>query len=129
MLVYTHGGAYALFSASSTLSGSVPAANDTGLRVVSVDYTVAPHAKWDKTTDQAIAVIQALVREGHSLKEIAIYGDSARRCARPQRFPSRTLSLRWEGPRAVAAIRYVTAAWGTEVSKRRSLACRNADRL
>jgi len=77
VLVYTHGGAYALFSARSTLSSSVPVANDTGLRVVSVDYTVAPHAKWDKVTDQAIAVIQALVKEGHPLTEIAIYGDSA----------------------------------------------------
>ncbi len=77
VLVYTHGGAYTLFSASSTLSSAVPVANDTGLRVVSVDYTVAPQAKWDKITDQAIAVIQALVKEGHPLKKIAIYGDSA----------------------------------------------------
>ena len=77
VLVYTHGGAYTLFSAESTLNSSVPAANDTKLRVISVDYTLAPQAKWDRITDQAVAVIQALVREGHPLNRIAIYGDSA----------------------------------------------------
>ena len=77
VLVYTHGGAYTLFSAKSTLNSAVPVANDTGLRVVSVDYTVAPQAKWDKITDQVIAVLQGLVKEGHALKKIAIYGDSA----------------------------------------------------
>ena len=52
VLVYTHGGAYTLFSAKSTLSNAVPVANDTQLRVVSVDYTLAPQAKWDKITPQ-----------------------------------------------------------------------------
>ena len=77
VLVYTHGGAYTLFSARSTLNSAVPVANDTGLRVVSVDYTVAPHAKWNEITDQVIEVIKALILEGHSLDKIAIYGDSA----------------------------------------------------
>ena len=34
VLVYTHGGAYTLFSAKSTLNSAVPVANDTGLRVI-----------------------------------------------------------------------------------------------
>src|SRR5581483_388103 len=33
MLVYTHGGAYAMYSARSRLISAVPMANDTGLRV------------------------------------------------------------------------------------------------
>ena len=54
------------------------AANATGLRVISVDYTVAPFSKWNQTTDQVISVIQALKDEqGYSLNDIAIYGDSA----------------------------------------------------
>ena len=52
VLVYTHGGAYTLFSAESILSNAVPVANDTRLRVVSVDYTLAPQAKWDKIPPQ-----------------------------------------------------------------------------
>ncbi len=78
VLVYTHGGGYKLFSANSTLSNSVLAANSTGLRVISINYTVAPFSKWNQTTDEVISVIQALKdKEGYSPKDIAIYGESA----------------------------------------------------
>ena len=78
VLVYTHGGAYTLLSANSSLSSSILAANATSLRVISIDYTVAPFSKWNQTTDQVISVIQALKDQpGYSLDDIAIYGDSA----------------------------------------------------
>jgi monoterpene epsilon-lactone hydrolase len=78
VLVYTHGGAYTLLSANSSLSGSILAADATSLRVISIDYTVAPFSKWNQTTDQVISVIQALKdQQGYSLDDIAIYGDSA----------------------------------------------------
>jgi monoterpene epsilon-lactone hydrolase len=78
VLVYTHGGAYTLLSANSTLSSSILAADATSLRVISIDYTVAPFSKWNQTTDQVISVIQALKdQQGYSLDDIAIYGDSA----------------------------------------------------
>jgi monoterpene epsilon-lactone hydrolase len=78
VLVYTHGGAYTLLSANSTLSSSILAADATSLRVISIDYTVAPLSKWNQTTDQVISVIQALKdQQGYSLDDIAIYGDSA----------------------------------------------------
>jgi monoterpene epsilon-lactone hydrolase len=78
VLVYTHGGAYTLLSANSSLSSSILAANATSLRVISINYTVAPFSKWNETTDQIISVIQALKdQQGYSLDDIAIYGDSA----------------------------------------------------
>ena len=78
VLVYTHGGAYTLLSANSSLSSSILAADATSLRVISIDYTVAPFSKWNQTTDQVISVIQALKdQQGYSLDDIAIYGDSA----------------------------------------------------
>lgn len=77
VLVYTHGGGYTLFSARSSLDCAVPVAHDTGMRVISVDYTVAPQAKWNVITDQVIAVLRGLVQEGHPLECMAIYGDSA----------------------------------------------------
>lgn len=77
VLVYTHGGAYTFYSSQSRLISAVPMASDTGLRVISVDYTLAPHAKWQEVTSQVVAVVQALVKEGHSLKEISLYGESA----------------------------------------------------
>jgi epsilon-lactone hydrolase len=77
ILVYLHGGGYAFFSANSTLGAAVPVANTTGLRVISVDYTLAPLSKWNQTTSEVVSVIQALKDQGYSLNDIAMYGDSA----------------------------------------------------
>ena len=77
VLVYAHGGGYALYSARSRLMSAVPMAEDTGRRVVSVDYTLAPHAKWPEVMGQFIAVVQALREEGHAWSDIAVYGESA----------------------------------------------------
>jgi acetyl esterase/lipase len=77
ILVHTHGGAYTLFSAHSRLTSSAAAADTTGLRVISIDYTVAPRAKWEKVTDQVVAVFEGLKKDGVKLKDIAIYGESA----------------------------------------------------
>ena len=52
-------------------------ANSTGLRVISVDYSLAPSSKWNQTIDEVISVIQALKEQGYSLNDIAMYGDSA----------------------------------------------------
>ncbi len=77
VLVYTHGGAYTMFTARSTLPSSGVVAASTGLRVLSVDYTVAPRAKWQEITDQVVTVFKALDEQGVAMKDIAIYGDSA----------------------------------------------------
>jgi acetyl esterase/lipase len=76
-LVHAHGGAYAMNSARSRLQASVPAADVTGLRVISVDYSLAPFAKWQKVTDEILAVMRGLEKEGYELKNIAVYGESA----------------------------------------------------
>lgn len=77
VLVYTHGGAYTIFSARSTLGISAPMSVATGLRVISIDYTTAPFAKWNKIQGQVISVFKALLKAGYSMKDIAMYGDSA----------------------------------------------------
>lgn len=78
VLVYTHGGGYTFGSANSTLGSAVLAANATGLRVISVNYTVAPFSKWNQTTDEVVSVIQTLEhQQGYSLDDIAMFGDSA----------------------------------------------------
>jgi acetyl esterase/lipase len=77
ILIHLHGGCYTFYSAHSRLPSSVPAADATGLRVVSVDYTLAPLGKWEKVTDEVLAVFTGLQKEGHTLKDIAIYGESA----------------------------------------------------
>lgn len=77
LLLYAHGGAYTLQSARSKLEPAVLTADATGLRVVSIDYTVAPVGKWDKVTDEVLAVFAALLKEGNKLTDMAIFGDSA----------------------------------------------------
>ncbi len=76
-LVFTHGGGYVAFTARSTIGNAARVARASGLRVVSIDYTLAPFARWQEITDQVIAVFQGLVEEGSSFGELGIYGDSA----------------------------------------------------
>jgi acetyl esterase/lipase len=77
VLVHLHGGAYTMHSAHSRLTSSVPGATATGLRVISVNYTNAPAGKWPKVTDEVLAVLEGLQKEGYRLKDIALYGESA----------------------------------------------------
>jgi epsilon-lactone hydrolase len=75
ILVYTHGGGYVSGGPESSICGW--AADETGIRIISIGYTLAPESKWDHTTDQIIGVLEALQKEGHALKNMAIFGDSA----------------------------------------------------
>ena len=75
--VYTHGGAHVMYSAASTLGRAVIFAHETGLRVVSVDYTVAPLAKYNQMSDEVITAVRALLKDGQRLEDTAIYGDSS----------------------------------------------------
>ncbi|WP_287527546.1 alpha/beta hydrolase [Okeania sp. SIO2C2] len=75
--VYTHGGAYVLNSAKGTLKNMAIFANATDLKVIGIDYTLAPHSKWQQTTDEVVSVFQALLAQGYAMDDIVLYGDSA----------------------------------------------------
>lgn len=75
VLVYIHGGGYVTGGPEFSLGGWV--GQETGLRIISIGYTLAPESRWNRTTDQVIAVLQALEKEGYALNRIAIFGDSA----------------------------------------------------
>jgi epsilon-lactone hydrolase len=77
VLVYLHGGGYTLLGANSTIVFAATVANSTGLRVISVDYSLAPFSKWNQTTNEVVSVIQTLRDQGYSLNDIAVFGDSA----------------------------------------------------
>jgi epsilon-lactone hydrolase len=47
------------------------------LRVISVNYTTAPFAKWRQITGEVTTVFKALLADGIQMKDIAFYGDSA----------------------------------------------------
>lgn len=76
VLVYTHGGGYTQLSTNSTVGGALEIANTTGMRIISIDYTLAPFSKWNQTTDQILSVILDLKnKQGYSMKDIAMFGD------------------------------------------------------
>jgi len=75
--VYTHGGAHVMYSAASTLGRAVTFAHETGLRVLSIDYTLAPLAKYNQISDEVITAIRALLKDGQRLQDTVIYGDSS----------------------------------------------------
>ena len=75
--VYLHGGAYVFNSARGAITSAILLADETGLRVMAVDYTLAPHAKWQETTDQVLSVFAALAEQDFAASDIVLYGDSA----------------------------------------------------
>ena len=75
--VYTHGGAYVLNSARAVIEAAMFFSAETSLRVIAVDYTLAPHSRWQETTDEVISVFKALAEQGFTAENIVLYGDSA----------------------------------------------------
>jgi acetyl esterase/lipase len=57
LLVYIHGGAYTLLSAKSSLANAALMAAATGLKIISIDYTLAPHAKWQQVTNSGDSLL------------------------------------------------------------------------
>src|SRR5262245_58829366 len=78
--VYTHGGAHVMYSAASMLGRAVVFAHDTGLRVLSVDYTVAPLARYNQMSDEVITVVSALLKDGQRLATPRAAGSLPRWC-------------------------------------------------
>lgn len=77
VVIFVHGGGYVMGSAASSLDASVPMANDSGLRIISVDYSLAPETPYDSMIDQVIRVIEAVIKEGHPPSSLAVMGASA----------------------------------------------------
>lgn len=75
--VFAHGGAHVMHSASSTLGRAVLFAHATGLRVLSIDYTVAPLATYDRITDEMVRAIGAIVKRGPRLSDTVVYGEES----------------------------------------------------
>jgi len=77
LLVYVHGGAYVYFSAQTLVGLPSLIATATGAEVLSIDYTLAPQARWPAVTDQVLAVWSALIDEGFEPDALGLLGDSA----------------------------------------------------
>ncbi|MEP2280158.1 alpha/beta hydrolase fold domain-containing protein [Maribacter sp.] len=76
VIVYVHGGGYVSLSADATLASMLPLADISGLRIIAIDYTLAPQAKFKIITNEVIQFYQALLKQ-YNAENIAFYGDSA----------------------------------------------------
>lgn len=77
LLIHIHGGGFVMGSARSTAGFAAMIATRMGKRVISIDYTLAPDARWQQVTDQAVAVYKALLDQGVPAASIGITGESA----------------------------------------------------
>jgi acetyl esterase/lipase len=77
VVVHLHGGGYTNGAARTSLPISARLADATGVRVLSIEYGLAPEQRWRATIDQVVAVLAALPGAGHPLERVAVYGESA----------------------------------------------------
>lgn len=77
VVVYVHGGAFTLFSARSMAGLAALVAQASGMRVISIDYTNPPAARWDTVQAQIGAVLKGLAAGGTPMNRVALFGDSA----------------------------------------------------
>jgi acetyl esterase/lipase len=77
VLLYFHGGGYALGSAADSSGLAADVARRAGARAISVDYRLAPENPFPAAVDDAVAAYRALLRDGTPSSEIAFVGESA----------------------------------------------------
>jgi acetyl esterase/lipase len=76
ILLHVHGGGFARCAAACSYSEAIPIAGLSGIKVVSVDYALAPAARFPVAVEQAVSVYRKLLKD-HSPRQIAIFGSSA----------------------------------------------------
>lgn len=72
VIVYVHGGAFTLFSARSMAGLGALVAQSAQMRVISIDYTNPPAARWSEVQSQIATVLKAIAPARY-----ALFGDSA----------------------------------------------------
>ncbi|WP_194898004.1 alpha/beta hydrolase [Catenulispora pinisilvae] len=77
VLLYLHGGAYALGSAPDSVGLASDLARRVGARAISVDYRLAPEHPFPAAVDDAVAAYRALLDQGVPSSRIAFVGESA----------------------------------------------------
>lgn len=77
VLLYFHGGAYALGAAADSAGLAADVARRAGARAISVDYRLAPENPFPAAVDDAVAAYRALLDDGTPSSKIAFVGESA----------------------------------------------------
>jgi len=77
VVLYFHGGVYALGDAFSAAGLASQVGRRTDARVISVDYRLAPEDPYPAAVDDALAVYEGLLNRGTAPSDIAFAGESA----------------------------------------------------
>jgi epsilon-lactone hydrolase len=77
VILYLHGGAYAIGTAESSVGLASDLARRAGARLVTVDYRLAPEHPHPAAIDDALAAYRGLLDSGLAASAIAIAGESA----------------------------------------------------
>ncbi|GAA1915739.1 alpha/beta hydrolase [Streptantibioticus ferralitis] len=77
VVLYFHGGCFAVGSAQASVGLAADLARKAGVRVVSVDYRLAPEHPWPAALDDALDAYRALVERERGAEPIAVLGESA----------------------------------------------------
>lgn len=76
VLINLHGGAFSLCWDSCSILESAPIASVAGMKVISVNYRMAPEYKHPAGVEDAVAVYEALLKQ-YAAQSIGVYGCSA----------------------------------------------------
>jgi monoterpene epsilon-lactone hydrolase len=76
-LLYLHGGGYCVGSLKSHRGLATDLSRAAGVRVLLLDYRLAPEHPFPAAVDDAVAAYRALLEQGIEARHIAIAGDSA----------------------------------------------------
>jgi monoterpene epsilon-lactone hydrolase len=77
VVLYFHGGVYVLGSAVQAAGLASQVGRQTGAKVISVDYRLAPEHPYPAAVDDALAAYQALLDDGTGPSDIVFAGESA----------------------------------------------------
>jgi monoterpene epsilon-lactone hydrolase len=77
VILYFHGGAYAVGSAASSVGLASGLGRHAGARVISVDYRLAPEDPFPAALEDAMAAYRALAADGLPPARLAVAGESA----------------------------------------------------
>ena len=77
VVLYFHGGAYALGSAPDSVGLAADVVRRAGARAISVDYRLAPEHPFPAAVDDAVAAYRGLLAQGVPSERIAFVGESA----------------------------------------------------
>ncbi|PAB58357.1 alpha/beta hydrolase [Anaeromicrobium sediminis] len=77
VIIYLHGGGYMSGNVKNYCTIPIQLSNAIGIKVLSVDYGLAPEDPFPKGLEDALNIYEYLLEEGYSSNNIAIAGDSA----------------------------------------------------